>query len=126
MLIFFIVSKLQSKDGKCMLCCKEVKKLESTVKDMIRDKKENEFVLLHYKAQIGLLHDTLKNMKKASTKALDVELDMLESLESKVERGFHLNHTGEEVTYPGEEMLDQYRERKTLSSSASSSSDSLL
>ena len=118
------MSKFQSKDGKCMLCRKEVKKLESTVDELNCDKKENEYVLFHYKAQIRLLHDTLKNMRKASAKALDVEANMLESLESKVEQGFHLKHTGEEVTYPGEETLDKYRKRKAMSSGASSSSDS--
>ena len=108
-----------------MLCCGKVKKLENTIRDMICDKKEDEFVILHYKAQICLLHNTLKKMKKASTKALDDESDMLESLESKVEQGLHLKHNGKEVTHPGEETLEQYRKRKAMSSGASSSSDSL-
>ena len=63
-------------------------------------------------------------MRKASAKALNVGAKMLESLESKVDRGFHLKYTGKEVTYPGEETLDEYRKRKAMSSGASSSSDS--
>ena len=49
---------------------------------------------------------------------------MLESFDSKVERGFHLDHNGEEVTYPGEEYIEQYRKRIAMSSSNSSYSDS--
>ena len=118
------MSKLQSKDDDYTLSRDYVKRLENQVEELTREKKENEYVILHYKAQIRLLHDTLKNMRKASAKALEVEAGMLESLESKVERGFHFKYTGEEVTYPGEETLDEYRKRKAMSSGASSSSGS--
>ena len=77
-------------------------------------------------AQIFLLRDTLKKMKKASAKALDDESKMLESLGSKVERGFHLKNDGKQVTYPGEETFEEYRKRKAMSSGASSSSESSL
>ena len=73
---------------------------------MTRVLKKGNYVILHYKAQIRLLYDTVKKMKKASEKALYNESNMLESLESKVERGFHLNHNGKEVTYPGGESIE--------------------
>ena len=118
------MSKFRSNDNDYTLSRDDVERLENQVEELTREKKENEYVILHYKAQIRLLHDTLKNMRKASAKALKVEETMLESLESKVERGFHLKHTGEEVTYPGEETLEEYRKRKAMSSGAGSSSDS--
>ena len=118
------MSKFCSNANDYTLSRDDVERLENQVEELTREKKENEYVILHYKAQIRLLHDTLKNMRKASAKALEVEETMLESLESKVERGFHLKHTGEEVTYPGEETLEEYRKRKAMSSGAGSSSDS--
>ena len=63
------MSKFQSKDDDYTLSRDDVKRLENQVEELTREKKENEYVILHYKAQIRLLHDTLKNMKKGIRKS---------------------------------------------------------
>ena len=86
--------------------------------------KEDTYVINSYKAQIHLLRDTLKKVKKASNKALYNKSSMCESLEIALERRIHLKHKGEEIRYPGEETLEQYKKRKAEGSGDGSSSDS--
>ena len=94
------------------------------MKNMVFKMKEDAYVINSYKAQIRLLRDTLKKVKKASNKALYNESSMCESLEIALEHCIHLKHKGEEIRYPGEESLEQYKERKAEGSGDGSSSDS--
>ena len=119
-----IISKLNQNYAKCSTCDETVPMLRKTIEDMTLVKKEDDFVILHYKAQIRLLRDSLKKFKKASAKALYDESSMLENLEYKMEQGLHLEHNGKAVLYPGEETMEQYNKRKCMSSGNSSSSDS--
>ena len=116
--------KSNPKYDKCEPCCRRVIKLEQTVVNLQRKEKENEYVILSHRAQIRLLHNALKKFKKASKSVLYEEAGMLEFLESRIERGIHLKHNGEEIYYPGEETAEEYRKRKASSSAHSSSSDS--
>ena len=119
-----VMSKSNPKYDKCEPCCRRVLKLEQTVVNLQRTEKENEYVILTYRAQICLLHGALKKIKKASKNVLYEEAGMLEILESCIERGIDLKHNSEDIYYPGEETPKEYRKRKASSSACTSSSDS--
>ena len=118
------MSKSSNEVKKGVPCCAKVTELERTMKNMVYKMKEDAYVINSYKAQIRLLRDTLKKVKKASNKALYDESCMCESLEIAVERRIHLKHDGKEIRYPGEETLEQYKKRKAEGTGDGSSSDS--
>ena len=97
-------------------CCDRVKQLESVIDDLEQKQKCVDYVINHMKAELRLCYDTLKTVNKTVKKAMEEQEDMNETLNARLERGYHLTYNGDEIYYPGEET---YAEWKAKNSNAS-------
>ena len=102
----------------CNPCCLRVQELESVVNDLEQKQKFADYVINHMKAELRLCYDTLKSVNKSAKEAMEEQEAMSETLNARLERGYHLTYNGDEIYYRGEET---YAEWKAKNSSISTS-----
>ena len=106
-------------------CTYEVTQLKEELADAKRENEQNEFIINTMKAEIRLLRNTVKKMNKLSKKVIHHHDCMDELAESHLESGQYTDYINDEIKYPGEESYEEYKKRKSSSTSYNSSSDSL-
>ena len=99
-------------------CCKRVKELESVIQSLEEKQKFSDYVINHMKAELRLFYDTLKTVNKTAKKAMEEQEGMSETLNARLERGYHLTCKGDEIYYPGEETYAEYKAKKTNASTS--------
>ena len=105
-------------------CCKRATKLEEMVIELKKKDKFNEYCINHMKAQIRLLYDNIKVIKKASKTSL-INIDQMnETLNYRLESGIYLKHNGDEIQYPGENAPLSFETWKVERAAAAASVDS--
>ena len=67
----------------------------------------------------------LKKVKTVAAKAINGQEEMIEVLESRLEKGVHLTHNGDEIYYPGEQIFGEWQGEKKIQHSSKSVSSSL-
>ena len=99
-------------------CWKRVKILEYVIDNLEGKQQFADYVINHMKAEFRLCYDTRKTVNKTAQKAMEEQEGMSETLNARLERGYHLTYNGDKIHYPGEET---YAEWKVKNSNTSTS-----